>query len=93
VRNFIRIGGYATYNEDGVMIDGSINASKSKHDQPKDQKYKWLMAGFLPLAIGQTHSLPNSQLTTTENGRHLSSGLLQKSRSDRAFPNIVFIIH
>ncbi len=65
VRDFTGDGDDATYNEDGVMIDGSIKASKSKHDQPKDQNFQWLMAGFLPLASERTRSLPGSTFSTT----------------------------
>jgi len=92
VRDFTGDGVNAIYNEDGIMIDGSINASKSKHYQPKDQNFHWLMAGFLPLASEQPRSLPGSTLSTT-NLRQLPTGFLSIIPSDDAFLPLVFIIH
>jgi hypothetical protein len=92
VRDFTGDGGDATNNEDGVMIDGSIKASKSKHDQPKNRAFQWLMAGFLPLASERTRPLPGSTFSTISI-RQLPSGVLSTFLSDAAFLPSVFIIH
>jgi hypothetical protein len=92
VRDFTGDGVNAIYNEDGIMLDGSIRASKSKHYQPKDQNFQWLMAGFLPLANERTRSLPSSTFSSTHS-RQLTSGFLPILQADDAFSSSVFIIH
>ncbi len=74
------------------MIDGSIKARKSKHNQPKDQYFQWSLAGFLPLANERTRSLPGSIFSTIHT-KQLPSGLVPLSRLDGAFLSSVFIIY
>jgi hypothetical protein len=93
VRDFTGDGANAIYNEDGVMIDGSIKASKSKHDQPKDQNFQWLMAGFLPLTNERARSLPSSTFSTTNTRQLQPSGFVPFSRLVGVVLSLVFIIH
>ena len=93
MRDFTGDGVNVIDNEDGVMIDGSINVSKSKHDQPRNQIFHWLMAGFSPLANGQTCPLPSPIFSTIRTRHQPPSGFLSFTRFDGAFLDLVFIIH
>jgi hypothetical protein len=92
VRDFTGDSVNVTYYKDGAMIDGSIIASKSKHNQPKDPNFQWFMAGFLPHADSLPGLLPSFTCSTNINRSH-PSGQLYTSRLDVAFTSSVFIIN
>jgi hypothetical protein len=74
------------------MIDGSIDVSRSKHDQPNNLNAQWLMASFLSRSYGfnSRYTIPKFSSPSTIQTPAVSS---ISRRNSIWVTRFVFIIH